>query len=210
MIRIAIADDHAIVIGGIKQMLSTAPDITVAGIATSKTELLTLLRSTPLDVLVTDLSMPGVSGVELIEKVHRQFPHLPILVLSMHNEAPIVARAIRVGAAGYVTKDNELAILLNAIRAVAAGGRYIAPELVDKVVVGMQKPNDDPLHVLSDRELQVLTLFARGSNLNEIAAHLSVSPKTVSTHKMRLMQKLGIANNAELIRFAVQNGLVSP
>lgn len=208
MIRIAIADDHAIVTGGLKQMFSTTPDISVVAVASSSVELMAQLRANQPDLLLTDLSMPGVSGVELIEKMHRQFPQLPILVLSMHNEAPIVSRALRAGASGYITKDSEPEILISAIRTVAAGRRYIDPALVDRVVFDKQKPSDDPLQTLSDRELQVLTLIARGDGLTEIAVHLSVSPKTVSTHKMRLMQKLGITNNAELIRFAVEHNMI--
>ena len=210
MIRIVIADDHAIVTGGIKQILSTTDDILVAAVATNGVALMSLLRTTTLDLLLTDLSMQGVSGVELVEKVHRQFPQLPILVLSMHNEAPIVSRAFRAGASGYVTKDSEPEVLIGAIRAIAGGGRFIDPALVDKVVFDMQRPDADPLHALSNREMQVLTLFVRGDSLNGIAAHLSVSAKTISTHKMRLMRKLGIASNAELIRFAVRHGLGAP
>ena len=209
MIRIALADDHAIVTGGIKQMLSTTSNISVVATVSNANDLMEMLRVTTLDLLITDLSMLGVSGVELVEKVRRQYPQMPVLVLSMHNEAPIVSRALKAGAAGYVTKDSEPEVLISAIRTIAGGGRYIDPVLVDKVVFDMQKPEGDSLQSLSDRELQVLTLFARGSGLKEIAGHLSVSPKTISTHKMRLMQKLGISNNAELIRFAVQHGLVT-
>lgn len=208
MIRIIIADDHAIVIGGIRQILATTPDIEVAAVAQGSADVLARLRSEQFDILLTDLSMPGVSGTELVEKVHRQYPQLPILVLSMHNEAPIVSRALKAGAAGYVTKDSEPEVLVAAIRAVAAKERYIDPSLVHKIVFEMQETNGDPIGALSDRELQVLTLFARGHGLNEIATHLNVSPKTISTHKMRLMQKLGITNNAELVRFAMHHGLV--
>lgn len=209
MIRIAIADDHAIVTAGIRQMLSTTTDIVVERVVSDGPELFVLLREASFDLLLTDLSMPGMSGIELIERIRRQYPLLPIVALSMHNEGPIVSRVLKAGACGYVTKDSEPESLIAAIRICASGGRYIDPALVDRVVFDTKKPDGDPLSLLSDRELQVLTLFARGSGLNEIAQQLNVSPKTISTHKTRLMQKLGITKNAELIRFAVQQGLVA-
>lgn len=208
MINVIIADDHAIVSGGLRQILSRTPDIHVGSCVGSGAELLAALRGQSFDALLTDLSMPGASGVELIDRIHRLHPRLPIVVLSMHDQAPIVTRALKAGASGYVTKDSEPETLIAAIRTCAAGGRYLDPSLVDRVVFETQKPDGDPLDSLTDRELQVLTSFARGYGLNEIAAQLNVSPKTVSTHKMRLMQKLGIARNADLVRFAMEHGIV--
>ena len=150
------------------------------------------------------MTMPGLSGVDLIKFLHDEMPPLPILILSMHNEAQIVARALKAGAAGYVTKDSEPETLLLAIRKVANGGRFIDPALIETMI--FKATTDEAfLHdVLSKRELQVLKLITAGSALGHIAEQLHVSPKTVSTHKMRLMQKLDIDNNADLIRYATK------
>lgn len=209
MIRIIIADDHAMVRGGLKQIIATTSDIQVMGEATQGEEVLDLLRHTPFDLLLLDMTMPGLSGVELIRRVHQEKPALPILVLSMHNEAQVVARAVKAGASGYVTKDSEPEILLLAIRKVAAGGKYIDPALVDTMVFDGRDRDSLPHDRLSEREVQILKMITAGNALGDIADQLHVSPKTISTHKMRLMQKLGVENNADLIRYATRHGLVS-
>jgi DNA-binding NarL/FixJ family response regulator len=208
-IRILIAEDHAIVRGGLRQILATTTDLVVAGEATDGGEVLERVRAGGLDVVLLDMAMRGPSGVELIRRLRTEHPQLPILVLSMHNEAQIVSRALKAGAAGYVTKDSEPEILLAGIRRVAGGGRFIDPALVETVVFARPAAEHAPQEALSDRELQVLQLIARGDALGEIAEILHLSPKTVSTHKMRLMQKLGIDNNADLIRYAARHGLGS-
>lgn len=208
MIRILIADDHAIVRGGLKQILATAADMAVAGEAMNGAEVARQLRQTPVDLVLLDLSMPGASGVELIRQLREEHPSLPILVLSMHNEGQIVARALKAGATGYVTKDSEPEILLAGIRKVAGGGRFIDPSLVDVMVFETDR-RDSPDELLTARELQVLALIARGQPLGGIADQLHLSPKTISTHKMRMMQKLNIDNYADLIRYASRHGLVA-
>ena len=210
MIRIIIADDHAIVRGGLKQIFAMTSDIVVVSEAAQSSEVLEQWRQIPCELLLLDLTMPGVSGVDLICRLHDEKPDLPILVLSMHNEGQIVARTLRAGAAGYVTKDSEPEILLAAVRKVAAGGKYIDPSLVESMIFNTAGSSDLPHDSLSERELQVLKMVAAGGPLGEIAARLHLSPKTVSTHKMRLMQKLGIDNNADLVRYATRHGLVSP
>jgi DNA-binding NarL/FixJ family response regulator len=209
MIRIIIADDHAIVRGGLKQIFALTRDIVVVSEAAQSSEVLDQWRQIPCDLLLLDLTMPGTSGVDLICRLHEDKPVLPILVLSMHNEGQIVARALRAGAAGYVTKDSEPEILLAAVRKVAAGGRYIDPALVENMIFNVGGSSELPHDSLSERELQVLKMIASGGPLGEIAERLHLSPKTVSTHKMRLMQKLGIDNNADLVRYASKYGLVS-
>ena len=209
MIRIIIADDHAIVRGGLKQIFALTSDIVVVSEAAQSSEVLEQWRQIPCELLLLDLTMPGVTGVDLICRLHDEKPDLPILVLSMHNEGQIVARALKAGAAGYVTKDSEPEILLAAVRKVAAGGKYIDPALVESMIFNAGGGSDLPHDALSDRELQVLKLFAAGGPLGEIAERLHLSPKTVSTHKTRLMQKLGIDNNADLVRYATKHGLVS-
>jgi DNA-binding NarL/FixJ family response regulator len=155
------------------------------------------------------MTMPGISGVDLIRRVRAEQPPLPILVLSIHNEAQVVSRALRAGATGYVTKDSDPDVLLAAIRKLAAGGRFIDPKLVDAMVFETHSGDAPPHEVLSDREFQVLRMLAAGQSINEIAESCSLSAKTISTHKMRLMQKLGLNNNAELIRYAIRHGLVT-
>lgn len=209
MIRILIADDHAIVRGGLKQIIATTEDVEVAGEAAQGTEVLEKLRTCRVDLLLLDMTMPGISGVDLIRRVRTEYPVLPVLVLSIHNEAQVVARAVRAGATGYVTKDSDPDILLAAIRKLAGGGRFIDPKLIDVMVFDTHSSGAAPHEILSDREFQVLHLLAAGKSISAIAEVLVLSAKTISTHKMRLMQKLGIENNADLIRYAIKHGLTS-
>lgn len=208
MIRVLVADDHSVVRSGIRQIFATTADLAVAGEAGNGLDVLARLRAGDCDLLLLDMSMPGLSGVDLIRRVKAERPILPVLVLSMHNEGQVVSRALRAGAAGYVTKDCEPEILLAAIRKVAAGGRFIDPALVDAVVFAASGPDSPPHEALSDREFQVLRLVAAGRSLADIGALLSISAKTVSTHKTRLMEKLGIENNADLVRYAIRHGLL--
>jgi DNA-binding NarL/FixJ family response regulator len=207
MIRLVIADDHAIVRGGLKQIVATTVDIQVVGEATNGDEVRQLARRASFDVLLLDMSMPGISGTELIHRVLEDKPKLPILVLSMHNEGQIISGALKAGAAGYVTKDSDPETLLAAVRKVAAGGKFIDPALVDTVVFEAETRKQYPHETLSEREVQILKMITAGQPLGDIADRLHLSPKTVSTHKMRLMQKLGIDNNADLVRYAMQHGL---
>lgn len=210
-LHILIADDHTILRGGLKQIIATTTDIVVAAEAASSAETLAICQKQgdQLDLLLLDITLPDISGLELIPRLHDEYPHLPILVLSMHNERQIVSRAIKSGAAGYVTKDAHPEILLSAIRKVAAGGRFVDPALVESMVfAGNASDEDAPPHeLLSDREYQILKLIIAGYKLNDIALNLNLSPKTVSTYKLRLMQKLGIDNNAALYRYAMQQNL---
>lgn len=208
MIRILVGDDHAIVRSGLKQVIASTPDLMVAGEAAQGADVLAVLRAGEYDLLLVDMTMPGLSGVDLIRRIKAEWPHLPVLVLSMLNETQIVSRALRAGAAGYVTKDCELDILLAAIRKVAAGGHFIDPALVDAMVFDTGSSDASPLEILSDREFQVLQLLAGGCSLTETGEKLNISAKTISTHKMRLMQKLGLDNNATLMRYAIRHGLI--
>lgn len=207
MIRILIADDHSIVRSGLKQIIATDKDFEVVGEASQGSEVLNKLQLGGIDLLLTDLSMPGINALDLIARARAEAPKVPIIVLSMHNESQLVSRVLRAGASGYVTKGSDPAILLAAIRKVGQGGRFIDPNLVDAIVFGT--PEDAPPHaILSDREYEVLQLLARGLALAEIGSKLFVSSKTVSTHKARMMQKLGINNNADLVRYALRHGMV--
>ena len=208
MIRILIADDHAIVRGGLKQILATTADMVVMAEAGQGSEVIEKLRTSEVDLLLLDMTMPGISGVDLIRRVRAEEPALPVLVLSIHNEAQVASRALRAGATGYVTKDSDPEVLLAAIRKLADGGRFIDPKLVDAMVFEKHSGDVPPHEVLSDREFQVLQMLASGKSINDIADACALSAKTISTHKMRLMQKLGLGNNAEVIRYAIRHGLV--
>ncbi len=210
MIRLVIADDHAIVRGGLKQIFALTGDIQVVGEATQGAEVLEHLRQTPFDLLLMDLNMPGINGADLIARTKAHRADLPILVLSMHNEAQVAARMLKAGASGYITKDCEPDILLTAIRKVAAHGRYIAPELAERMVFEVSAaPSQRPAHeLLSARELEVFRLLTSGKGVNEIAAQLAISNKTVSTHKLRMMDKLQRTSMADLMRYAMQHQLL--
>lgn len=208
MIRLFVADDHAIVRSGLKQIFALAPDLTVVAEAASGADVLDGLRAHAPDVLLLDMNMPGVSGPDLILRIRAQRPTLPILVLSMHNEAQLATRTLRAGANGYVTKDCEPEILLAGIRKVAAGGRFIAPVMAEKMAFDASSPLQGLPHTrLSDREMEVFRLLVSGLGVNEIAEKICISNKTVSTHKVRLMEKLGVNSVAELVMYAVAHNL---
>jgi DNA-binding NarL/FixJ family response regulator len=210
MIRILIADDHAILRAGLKHLLSEATDIVVAGEASSGSETMALVREVDCDLLVLDMSMPGRSGIDLIRQLKAERPRLPILILSMHKEDIFAVRALRAGAAGYLCKDNAESQLEAAIRKVAGGGLYInqtvAERLAQEMVGG--KTAVLPHTQLSDREYEVFRDIAAGLGVTEIGQRLNLSVKTVSTHKARIMQKMGFANTAELIQYAMKHNLL--
>lgn len=209
MIRILLADDHALMREGLKQLFSLVPDIKVVAEATQGGVVLERLRQEGIDLVLLDMTMPGISGEDLISRVRARHPNLPILVLSMHNELQIARRALKAGANGYVTKDQDPETLLAAIRKVMAGGRFIDPGLAEQMVFEISGETHGGGHeILSDREFQILRLLARGISVNEIAAQLLISNKTVSTHKARLMEKMGFATNADLVRYALEHDLV--
>ena len=208
MIKVLIADDHAIMRAGLRQILTATADMVVAGEATHGQSVLEQLNLLECHVILLDMSMPGLSGLDLIRRLRIDRRELQILVLSMHNEGQIVTRALRAGASGYVTKDSDPNVLLAAIRKVAQGGKFIDPALVDSVVLDISDFKMNENRQLTDREFQVLQMIAAGHTINKIAESLYLSAKTVSTHKIRLMRKLGIDNNADLIRYAIQHGLV--
>ncbi len=209
MIRLLLADDHAIVRGGLRQIFAMQTDIAVAGEAVNGSEVLAHLRREPFDLLLLDLNMPGISGSDLITRVKAHQPDLPILVLSMHNEPQVAARVLKAGAHGYITKDCEPDVLLAAIRKVAAHGKYIAPEIAEKLVFdATSATHAQPHHRLSDRELEVFRLLITGLGVNDIANQLAISSKTVSTHKTRMMEKLNFNNLADLMRYAMAHNLL--
>jgi DNA-binding NarL/FixJ family response regulator len=208
-LRVLLADDHRIMREGLRQLFALMPDISVVGEATSGAEVLDCLRQAPADLLLLDMTMPGISGDDLITRVRARYPTLPILVLSMHEEPQIAQRALKAGANGYLTKDQDSQTLLAAVRKVASGGRFIDPLLAERMAfevsgVTRRASHDD----LTNRELEVMRLLARGLRVGDIALKLSLSDKTISTHKARLIEKMGFASSAELVRYAIDHGLV--
>jgi DNA-binding NarL/FixJ family response regulator len=208
MIRVVIADDHTIVREGLKQLLQASADLDVVGEARDGHEVLQRVRESEFDVLLLDMSMPGRSGMDLIKQVKSERPKLRVLVLSMHQEHQYAVRAIKAGASGYLTKESASKQLVSALRKVAAGGAFITPEVAEQLALGAMPKAEGPAHAsLSDREFQVFRLLVSGKAVSEIAGQLNLSVKTVSTHKTRLMEKMGISNQAGLIRYAMRHGL---
>ena len=208
MIRVVIADDHQILRQGLAQLLQAAGDIDVVGEAADGHRALDHVRAKDFDVLLLDMSMPGKSGVELIRQVKAEKPRLRILVLSMHEEHQYAVRAIRAGASGYLTKESAAGELVAAIRKVAGGGAVISAEVAERLAQDAMPHAEGPPHrTLSDREYEVFRLLVAGKTVTEIAAALHLSAKTISTHKARLMEKLGVDNNAELIHYALKHRL---
>lgn len=209
MIRIVVADDHTIVREGLKQLLAASGDIEVVGEAQNGHEVVERVRSLDFDVLLLDMSMPGKSGIELIKQVYAEKPKLRILVLSMHEEHQYAVRAIRAGAAGYLTKESASRQLVDAIRKVGAGGAFISAEVAQQLALGAMPDAKGPLHgSLSDREFQIFRLIAEGKSVSDIAERLNLSVKTVSTHKANILQKMNMSTPAELIRYAITHRLV--
>jgi DNA-binding NarL/FixJ family response regulator len=209
MIRVLIADDHGIVREGLKQLFALGSDIAVAGEAVNGGEVLQALGAGGIDIILLDMTMPGISGANLITRLRAHDTCPPILVLSMHNELQVARRAMAAGASGYVTKDSDPQTLMTAIHKVAAGGRFLDTVLAEKLAFVMGGAEEgEPHDVLSERELDILRRLVQGKSVNDIADELKISNKTVSTHKARLMQKMNFSNNAELVRYAVAHGLV--
>jgi len=209
MIRILIGDDHAIVRQGLRQVLALIPELELVAEAKNGWEVIEHVRTCAPSLLLLDMNMPGPSGVELIKRVREEAPHLPILVLSMHGESQIAGRAIKAGAAGYLTKDSEPETLIHAIRQVANGAHYIEPAVAERLLF-QPSPKDtaEPHTALSDREYQVFLMLVQGRGVMEIGEALHLSAKTVSTHKARLMKKLGMDNLSDLVRYALNRELV--
>lgn len=211
MIKVLIADDHAIVRHGLKQLIAETSDMTVAGEADSGLEALRMIRSGKLDVVLMDISMPGKNGIETLKQIRNEWPNLPVVILSMYPEDQYAVRLIKAGAAGYLTKESAPEQLIAALRAVARGKKFITPavaELLANELGGSNDPGAAPHAVLSDREDQIFRLLASGKTVSEAAEQLSLSVKTVSTYRTRVLDKMGMKNNAEMTYYAIKNGLV--
>jgi DNA-binding NarL/FixJ family response regulator len=209
MIRILIADDHPVVRDGLKQIISEQGDMQVIGEAVDGDALLTALRQGLPDVVLCDMSMPGRSGIDLIKTIKAQWPDLPLLILSVHEDDMYAVRTIKAGAMGYLTKASPSEQLLAAIRRVFAGRLYINEDVAEKLALQLIGGEQLPHTGLSDREHQVFVMMAEGLTVSEIAKQLHLSVKTISTHKTNIMQKMDWTNMAELIRYAIEHGLVN-
>ncbi|HTP60887.1 MAG TPA: response regulator transcription factor [Burkholderiales bacterium] len=210
MIRVLMADDHTLVREGLRQLLAATGDVRIDGEAATGDEALALVKANDYDLAVLDMSMPGIAGLELIKRVKLEKPRLRVLVLSMHGEAQYAARALKAGASGYLTKDSASAQLVNAIRKIAAGGVHISEAAAALLVAAQGGARDGaaaPHGRLSDREFEVFRLLVDGLGPTDIAERLHLSVKTVSTHKTRILEKMGMQSTAELVRYAVENKL---
>ncbi len=210
MTRILLADDHNLVREGLKQILSVTDDLVVAAEAVDGQQVLARVRAEDFDVVMLDMSMPGLSGIDLIKRLKLEKPKLRILVLSMHGEAQYAVRAYKAGASGYLTKDSASAQLVSAIRKIAAGGVFISPAGAEQLALGAMGGRDPdlPHESLSDREFEVFRKLVAGTSITQIAETLHLSVKTVSTHKANLLQKMGMSGTAELVRYALEHRLL--
>ncbi len=209
MTKVLIADDHTLVREGLLHILQTGPNLEVAGEAHDGVSALALVRNTPANVLVLDLSMPGRSGIELVQQIHDEKPALRILVLTMHAEQQYAVRAFKAGASGYMTKESASAELVAAVTKVAAGGVYVSLSMAERFAQSLNEPVDTlPHHRLSNREFDVLRRIAAGQTISEIARTLCVSSKTISTYKTRILEKMQMPHEAALVRYAMRYRLL--
>jgi len=208
MIKVLIADDHAVVRRGIKQILSEDSDIQVLGEASNSDEVLALLYEQNWDILILDITMPGKSGLDALIEINRRKPELPVLILTIHPEREIAVRAFRTGASGYLTKDSIPGELIKAVRKIHAGGKYIGSDLAESFILSLDQEKP-PHHFLSEREFQVFCLIASGHTLSQISKELSLSVKTISTYRARVLEKLNLKSNIELTHYALKHKLVT-
>jgi two-component system invasion response regulator UvrY len=206
--KILLADDHAVVRHGLKQILTDAFKRATYGEARNAQEALDLVWKQEWDVVVLDITMPGRSGLDVLREIKQSKPRLPVLVLSMHPENQFAVRVLKSGAAGYMTKESAPEELVGAVKKVLAGGRYVSNSLAENLAASLSVNQKAPQEKLSDREFQVLRLIASGKMVTDIARELSLSVKTISTYRSRILEKMGMKNNAELMHYAIQHRLV--
>lgn len=208
-VQVLVADDHGVIRNGLKKILDDTPDLEFAGEACDGRSVLEKVRERSWDMLILDLSMPGRNGLELIKLIKEARPPLPILIFSMHQEEQYAVRALRAGASGYLTKEVDGDLLLSAIRKVASGSVYVSTKVAELLASDVSRPQQAPLHtLLSNREYEVFSRLVRGISLTAIAYEFSLSIKTVSTHKSHLFEKMGVINQSDLVRYAINHGLL--
>ncbi len=207
-IRVLIADDHAIVRQGLRQILSDTPDLTVSGEAENGVQAVQMVRAGEWDVVLMDVSMPDRNGIDALKLIKKEYPRLPVLILSMYPEEQYAIRALKAGAAGYLTKQSAPELLVTANRQVASGKKYVSPSLAEELANAIGDDSERPPHEkLSDREYQTLCMIASGKTPAEIAEALNLSVKTVSVYRARLLEKMNLRNNAELTHYGLKHGL---
>lgn len=213
MISIVVADDHGIVREGLRRMLEAEPDLKVCGEAENGTEVLEAVSRSHPDIVVLDITMPGVGGLETLERLRSDHPDTKVILLSVHDDPPLVQSAIGLRADGYVLKDGRAAEIVTAIREVMRGGSYFSPAVAREIVDQVRTPRTDsadPFALLSVREREVLRLIADGKSAKEVASDLDISTKTVEAHRTSLMRKLGVRKATELVKYAIKHGLIQP
>jgi two-component system invasion response regulator UvrY len=209
MIRLLIADDHPVVREGLRRIVADDPGLQVVGEAVDGDGVLALTSQLPTDVVLLDVSMPGPGFLQVLERLRAEHPHIKVLVLSVHPEEQYAVRALRAGAAGYLTKDHSPEQLIEAIRRVHRGGKYVSPTLAERLATDLAAGGPQAAHeLLSHREYDVLCLLGSGRTVKEISAELALSPKTVSTYRARLLEKMRLSGNADLVRYAARHGLI--
>ena len=209
MIRVLVADDHAIVRSGLRRILDQTDDISVAGEAANAAELWPLVCDGRWDAVVLDVNLPGRSGLELLADIKKSHPELPVLILTVYSEEQYAVRALKAGASGFLTKESAPEKLIDAVRRIAEGGRFITPEVADRLASSVARGQDGPPHeALSDREFQILKMIASGKTVSQIGRELSLSVKTISTHRTRILKKMNLKTNSELTTYAIRRGLV--
>jgi DNA-binding NarL/FixJ family response regulator len=209
VIKVLVADDHAIVRRGLRQILAETDDILVNGEAATAQEALHLVRSERWNAVILDIGLPGANGLELLAEIRKERPELPVLILTVHSEDQYAVRAIKAGAAGFLTKESAPEKLIEAVRKVAGGGRYVSAELAENLASFLAGETAGAPHErLSDREFEIMKMLGSGKTVSEIARDLSLSVKTVSTHRTRILKKMGMKTNAELTHYAVRTHLV--
>jgi two-component system invasion response regulator UvrY len=210
MINVLIVDDHSIVREGLCKIIQLESDIEVAGIAKDAAEAIKALMKSKVDVVILDISMPGLSGLDAIKDLKKIQPSVKILMLSMYPEERFAIRALKAGASGYLTKETAPEEIISAVRKVCSGHKYITPLMAEKIVTELQHPNENELYErLSSREFEVMCLIGSGKTINEIANFLSISNSTVSTYRTRIMEKMNFTNNAMIMHYVIDNGLLS-
>jgi two-component system invasion response regulator UvrY len=209
MIRLLIADDHPVVREGLRRIVADDPGLQVVGEAVDGDGVLALTSQLPTDVVLLDVSMPGPGFLQVLERLRAEHPLIKVLVLSVHPEEQYAVRALRAGAAGYLTKDHSPEQLIEAIRRVHRGGKYVSPTLAERLATDLAAGGPQAAHeLLSHREYDVLCLLGSGRTVKETSAELALSPKTVSTYRARLLEKMRLSGNADLVRYAARHGLI--
>lgn len=207
-IRVLLVDDHVVVRNGVRLMLSSESDIEVAGEAENAQDALRVVREQEFNVALVDIAMPGKNGLDLLRLLRAEKPKLAVLILSTYSEEVYAVRAFKLGAAGYLTKDSPASALIAAVRKAAAGGKYLSQALSEKIAGMLGGGGASSHEALSNRELEVLKMIAAGETLVKIASTLHLSPNTVTTYRTRILEKMGMTSNAELTRYAIENGLL--